>query len=496
MRNFRLPWLIGLFYLAFLNTGLLYCQEKAFSFSDSAILQRLKTDIFILASDSLEGREAGTHGDTMASAYIIDSFRKIGLEPAGSDSGSYIQLVANEYNNFPRDENFLHTDYREYSYRKDFGLTSFSANDKITGELLDVGHGICDSILVFNDYSGKESPSERVLLMEFPLPGNLPNDSTTLARLSIRERLEEAFRRGALGVILWNPDSPEYPELFDFKHPSIVQGAVLFVVEDVAKELKKSEGQSVYLMTTRLKSKMNYTNVIGFLNNRASQTVIVGAHYDHVGLNKRGNPRCGADDNASGVAMMLELARFLTQRDNSSFNYLFIAFGAEELGMIGSSYFCEHPVIPMDEVAYMCNFDMVGRLGAEGNRITALATETSPQWNLIYRDMPKFPFRIKPYKGPSSFSDQECFYKKKIPIFYITTGLHADYHTYRDRPERINYTGMIPITKFAEEFIIRTEKIGHIGFQKVSGKATFLSDLNYYIKQIGHLFDMPLQDWP
>ncbi|MBE0647276.1 MAG: M28 family peptidase [Bacteroidales bacterium] len=496
MRHHSYLWLLGLFYLAFLSSGLSYSQERVFSFSDSAIIQRLKTDISILASDSLEGREAGTRGDTMASVYIINRFMEIGLQPANNDSGSYLQQVTFDYNDFPRDENFLHTDHRAYKYPKDFGMTSFSSNDKINGELLDVGHGICDSVLAFNDYSGKENPSERVLLMEFPLPENLANDSTTLERLSIRERLEEAFRRGALGVILWNSDSPEYPELFDFKHPSTLQGAVIFVAADVARALKKSEGQSVYLMATRLESTKKYNNVIGFLNNQASQTVIVGAHYDHVGINHRGNPRCGADDNASGVAMMLELARYLQQHCDSSFNYLFIAFGAEELGMIGSGYFCEHPVIPLDEIAYMCNFDMVGRLGAEGNRITALATETSPQWNIIYRDMPKFPFKVKRYKGPSSFSDQECFYKKKVPVFYITTGLHADYHTYRDTPDRINYTGMIPIAKFAEEFIIRTEKIGHIDFQKVSGKATFFSDLNYYIKQIGHLFDMPLQDFP
>lgn len=494
MRNFPLPWLIGLFYLAFLNTGFLYCQEKVFSFSDSAILLRLKTDIFILASDSLEGREAGTHGDTMASSYIIERFREIGLNPVGNDSGSYLQTVTYESRDFPREDNFLYTDGREFNYRTDFGLTSFSANDKVTGELLDVGHGVCDSILGLDDYYGKENPSGRVLLMEFPLPKNLPNDSAALKRLSINQRLEKAFRRGALAAILWNSNSPEYPELFDFTHPSILQGAVVFVTEDVARELKKSEGQSVYLMATTLRIIQHFNNVIGFLNNHAGETVIVGAHYDHVGLNHRRNARCGADDNASGVAMMLELARFLAQHSDTTFNYLFIAFGAEELGMIGSGYFCEHPVIPLDSVAYMCNFDMVGRLGAEGNRITALGTETSPQWNTLYGGMPKYPFRLKLYKGPSSFSDQECFYKNKIPIFYLTTGLHSDYHTYRDKPDRINYTGMIPVIRFAEEFIIRSEKTGHIDFQKVSGKATFFSDLNYYLKQIGHLFDMPLQD--
>ncbi|MBL7138958.1 MAG: DUF4910 domain-containing protein [Bacteroidales bacterium] len=489
MRHLLLCLLFGLCSLA-------HGQEQSFSFSDSAILQRLQQDVFILASDTLQGREAGTIGDSLSVGYIISRYQEIGLEPKGNDSGSFIQPVPYTYSDFPWSENYLYTDYDQYKYRHEFGMTSFSANDKVHGELLNVGHGIVDSLLFRDDYAGRENPEGRVLLMEFPLPDDLPEDSVILNKLSVRNRLAEAFRRGAVAVLLWNSDSHDYPTLFNFKDRDIMPGPVFFITEPVAWKLKKLNGYSIFMKATLNKVHTTYNNVIGFLDRHAAQTVIIGAHYDHVGLNKRNIAKCGADDNASGIALMLELARYLKNQVNSRYNYLFIAFGAEELGMIGSAYFCSHPVIPLEEVAYMCNFDMVGRLGAEGNRITVLGTATSPQWKTIYNEMPEFPFRIKKYKGASNFSDQECFYKEKVPIFYITTGLHPDYHTHHDRPERINYTGMVDITKFAEEFITRTGEAGTIEFQPVSGQATFFSDLNYYIRQIGHLFDMPWQDFP
>ncbi|MFC2101684.1 M28 family peptidase [Bacteroidota bacterium] len=475
------------------STGVMFGQDNTISFSDSAILNRLKTDISMLASDSLEGREAGTRGDTLASAYIIDRFLEIGLLPRGTEPGSYLQPFPYVATYHEWSENFLATDYDVYRFRKDFGMTSLSASDKVDAIILSVGYGVSDSLL-WDDYSEVPDPSEKALLMEIPLPKEYASDSSIVQQQSIRFRVGQAFRRGAAAVLLWNSDSPEYASLFNFDDPEPMPGPVIFIAEPVARELRRLEGQPVRLGARINRIETNCNNLLGWLDNHAAKTVIIGAHYDHVGLNQRGNARCGADDNASGVAMMLELARFFSQRPDSSFNYLFVAFGAEEKGLIGSSYFCDHPIVPLDEVAYMCNFDMVGRLGAEGNRITLLATGTSPQWKPLYKSMPKFPFRVKRLKGPSSFSDQECFYKKSIPIFYLTTGLHPDYHTYRDRPNRINYTGMVPIAKFAEEFIVRTEKIGTIEFREVSPWTEFGSDLSYYFKQIGHLFDMPLQD--
>lgn len=477
-------------------SGLLQGQESNFSFSDSAILSRIKRDTFILASDSFEGREAGTKGDSLATAYILSRFREIGLRAKGVNSDSFFQEIPYEITVHSRTDNFLATDYGAYRYRRDFGMTSFSANYKVDADLLVIGSGIVDSTLHRDDYAGKEYPAGRVLLMEFPLPKDLTNDSVIRTRCSIRNRLAEAFRRGAAGVLLWDSDSPDYPGLFDFTNAFPMTGPVIFVAQSVARQLKKLEGQPVHLGAGITRIDKTFHNIIGWIDNHALQTVILGAHYDHEGINRAGSVRCGADDNASGVALMLELARNLKLKGSDRFNYLFIAFGAEESGMVGSDYFCTNPVVPLETVAFMCNFDMVGRLGAEGNRITALGTATSPQWKEVYAALPKPPFRVKKYKGASSFSDQECFYSNQIPLFYLTTGMHPDYHTHRDRPERINYTGMVGIVRYAEAFINGAAEQDSVAFHQVSGWKTLIADLDYYVRQIGHLFEIPVEDWP
>ncbi|MFH1161321.1 MAG: M28 family peptidase [bacterium] len=481
--------------LLVLSGSLVHSQQSTFSFSDSAILHRLKTDIYMLASDSFQGRQVGTKGDSLACEYLVSRYREIGLEPRGEPGGSYLQRFSYKTIYHPPSGNYLYTDYDHYLYRTDFGMVAFSANGKATGKLLNIGYGIFDSVSRVDDYTGKPEPAGRVLLMELPLPDAISGDSLRRMELSVRNRLSEAFRRGAVAVLLWNSDTPGYKDLFDFKRTDTLSGKVIFVTEAVANRLKKLAGQSVHLNATVIRMKIESNNLVGFVDNQATKTVILGAHFDHVGLNSRGVAKTGADDNASGTALILELARYLKNRGEPTCNYLFIAFGAEEEGMVGSNYFCKHPVIPRDQVIFMCNFDMVGRLGAEGNRLTALGTATSPQWKEVYRKMPKFGFRLKKYKGASNFSDQVCFYKEKIPIFYLTTGMHSDYHTHRDRPERINYTGMVQITRFTEEFITLAGQAGEIDFSKVSPWATLFSDLNYFIKQIGHMFEIPLQDW-
>lgn len=496
MRLFCLRLLSVLFLLPAGFSGFLLGQTPPCSFSDSAILVRMHRDIRILASDSFLGREAGTPGDSLATLYILDRFRETGLEPKGTDSGSFLQPFDFTRRDFPRVENFLATDYDAFDYRRDFGITALSACGRADGKLLVIGSGIVDSVSGRDDYAGREDPEGRVLLMEFPLPVAFRSDASAMERLSVRNRCAEAFRRGALAILLWHSDDPGYSALFDFDRSDTLSGPVLFITERVARQLESLEGQPVRLGAATHLIITTCHNIVGMVDNGAPTTVVIGAHYDHEGLNRAGKPRCGADDNASGMALMLELARYLKLQGNHRFNYLFIAFGAEELGMIGSDYFCAHPVVSLERVAFMCNFDMVGRLGAEGNRITALGTATSPQWKEIYAGLPKPPFRVKRYKGASSFSDQKCFYSNGIPLFCLTTGMHPDYHTHRDRPERINYTGMAGIVRYAEAFINGATEKDSLAFRKVSGWKTLFADLDYYVRQIGHLFEIPAEDWP
>lgn len=200
----------------------------------------------------------------------------------------------------------------------------------------------------------------------------------------------------------------------------------------------------------------NADNVIGFLDNGAPLTIVIGAHYDHLGTGHQGSSKDslgvgkihnGADDNASGTAGLLELARYYsTNNIKENYNFLFIAFGAEELGLVGSKYFTEHPTLPLEKITAMLNMDMIGRLNpAQG--VSVIGYGTSKKWPEIFEGITP---AIKFYTGHdgNGGSDQTSFYKKDIPVLFFHTGGHPDYHMPTDDPDKINYPGLIGILDF------------------------------------------------
>lgn len=197
-------------------------------------------------------------------------------------------------------------------------------------------------------------------------------------------------------------------------------------------------------------------NIIAFLDNGAPLTIVIGAHYDHLGTGHQGSSKDslgvgkihnGADDNASGVAGLLELARYYSTNNlKESYNFLFIAFGAEELGLIGSKYFTEQPTLPLDKITGMLNMDMIGRLNPEQG-VAVIGYGTSKKWPEIFKGITP---KIKFYTGHdgNGGSDQTSFYKKNIPVLFFHTGGHPDYHMPTDDPEKINYSGLTGIIDF------------------------------------------------
>jgi len=195
--------------------------------------------------------------------------------------------------------------------------------------------------------------------------------------------------------------------------------------------------------------------VIGYIDNGAPTTVVLGAHYDHLGygedhnsLQRGSTPQIhnGADDNASGTAALMELARLEKGSKAKSNNYLFIAFSGEELGLYGSKYFTEHPTVDLAQVNYMINMDMVGRLNDSTEMLTVGGFGTSPAWGLAFAGTGK----SKLFTGPMHFrfdssgvgpSDHTSFYLKNIPVLFYFTGLHPDYHRPTDDWNKINYAG-------------------------------------------------------
>lgn len=191
-------------------------------------------------------------------------------------------------------------------------------------------------------------------------------------------------------------------------------------------------------------------NIIGFLDNKAAYTIIIGAHYDHLGLGENGssldaNPQNkihnGADDNASGVAGLIELARYFeSNKKKESYNFLFIAFSGEELGLFGSKFFAEHPTIDLTKVTYMINLDMIGRLDPATKSVAVSGTGTSDVWETELKKLSS-DLKIKTDSAGIGPSDHTSFYLKNIPALHFFTGSHSDYHKPSDDWEKINYSG-------------------------------------------------------
>lgn len=214
-------------------------------------------------------------------------------------------------------------------------------------------------------------------------------------------------------------------------------------------------------------------NVIGFLNNDAPLTIIIGAHYDHLGLGADGNTldpgengkiHNGADDNASGTAGVLELARYFATNDKKEkFNFLFICFSAEELGLIGSKTFCNDPSLPLSSVNYMINLDMIGRMDPLLKKLIIYGVGTAKDWIPLIEQLPT-DFQIKKDSAGIGPSDQTSFYLKNIPALHFFTGQHRDYHKISDDYEKINFDGEKSILEYIVRLIEKTESLPKFTF--------------------------------
>lgn len=212
-------------------------------------------------------------------------------------------------------------------------------------------------------------------------------------------------------------------------------------------------------------------NVAGFIDNGAKTTVIIGAHYDHLGYGAHGSLHIGepaihngADDNASGVAVMLQLAETLKNGPKTN-NYLFIAFSGEERGLWGSNFFAKEPTIKLENVNYMINMDMVGRLNEE-NTLAVNGTGTSPVWKETLENLNNGGFKLVLSESGVGPSDHTSFYLKDIPVLHFFTGQHDDYHKPSDDVEKVNFEGMDKIGSYIFALISELDDDGELAFTK------------------------------
>jgi len=209
-------------------------------------------------------------------------------------------------------------------------------------------------------------------------------------------------------------------------------------------------------------------NVIGYIDNQAVTTIIIGAHYDHLGMGEfssrqPGEPAIhnGADDNASGVAGMIRLAQYLKNSEATNNNYLFIGFSGEELGLHGSKHFVENPSIDLTDVNYMLNMDMIGKLNTE-KVLVINGAGTSPVWKEVLPKIEVDGIQIETNDSGVGPSDHTSFYLKDLPVLHFFTGAHDDYHKPSDDSEDVNFEGIQSVTNFIIALIEKlddTEKL-------------------------------------
>lgn len=220
-------------------------------------------------------------------------------------------------------------------------------------------------------------------------------------------------------------------------------------------------------------------NIVGFLNNDAEYTIVVGGHYDHLGLghdnnsleaNSKGEIHNGADDNASGVAGIIELAYALSENNiKENYNFLFIAFTGEELGLLGSKKWCDDPTLELSKVNCMFNMDMIGRLDPDTKRLLVSGTGTSDKWLKNINASNNY-FSLKLDSSGTGPSDHTSFYNNNIPVLHFFSGQHSDYHKPSDDIEKINLEGTVKIIEFIYSIIMKTNDESKLKFYKTKTK--------------------------
>ncbi len=234
--------------------------------------------------------------------------------------------------------------------------------------------------------------------------------------------------------------------------------------------------------TTNADSTITGNNVIGFINNNAEKTIVIGAHYDHLGYGGEGSlyrgeekaVHNGADDNASGVAVMLNLAeRLKVKNDNAEIkdknNYLFMSFSGEEMGLLGSNYFSKNPTIDAKSINYMINMDMVGRLKADST-LAVYGLGTSPMFKQTIKSN-NDKFKLVENESGVGPSDHTSFYLIDVPVLHFFTGQHEDYHKPADDSEKLNYEGMDLISDYIFDIISDLDDNGELVFRKTKNES-------------------------
>lgn len=471
-----MKYFFKIFILSALACGnICHSQTIKFEQTNDAIASRLKKDISILASDSLMGRETGTEGEKMAHDYIISQYKAMGIPPYFFGK-SYLQSFTYKDSPSLGDSNYFTIDGKPFILGEDYYPLSFSASAKISAGYIIVHYGISLPSSDYNDYKYKSGLKGRIFVIETDLPEKFKTDTNFIKFLDLQKKIDTATAYGAAGIIFVNSDvnKGDPSEKFSsYTVPSSIP--VIFAKGKALRRLHSKRNTNATVISVDIKRKiMTGYNIASYIDNQAPTTIIIGGHYDHLGMGKEDSrytdtvPQIhnGADDNASGTAAVIELARYFMNSSCKKHNYLFMNFSGEEKGLYGSSYFTKSSLFDTSKVAYMLNLDMVGRYDTSKVGLDIIGTGTSQVWDTLISLNKPADLKIKSTKTGFEGSDQMSFYLKNIPVLFLFTGIHPDYHMPGDDADKINFNGETKIVKFAEKLIESTDTILKIPFSK------------------------------
>lgn len=524
MRNSAVPFLPTMFRFrrnarlaafALIALAGLGWQDDTFALdrSTSATTVRLMQDVEALAADEMQGRGVGTLGLEKAADFIRDEFRELGLA-SGTPDGDYRQefrvTVESEIDDERTHLRLTSPEGQELDLKRGETWQALFAGGNGTADapIVFVGYGITAPEANYDDYAGIDVQGKIVLLLrreprqddeQSPFAGK-----ENSKHAFVTTKLKNAKEHGAAAVLMVNdlrgavgPHGEEgqdpvlEPDAFGSTAAGIPMlqitrkladdllsaapikagDTTIASIEQAEKRIDETmtpisaplAGWSASLSSHAEARSFEAANVVGVIEGEgphADETIVIGAHYDHVGLGGYGSRKPalrqihnGADDNASGTAALLELARrFAESEAKPARRLVFIAFSGEERGLLGSNYYVAHPLFPLEETVAMINFDMVGRL--RENKLSVYGLGTAEEFPALLDRLPN-PSEIvyDRIEGVMPNSDHYGFHLKKIPAIHFFTGLSEEYHTPEDDIELINFDGMTGVLDLTEAFI-------------------------------------------
>lgn len=422
--------------------------------SEKKVIRQLKKDIGYLASDKLEGRRTGSEGERLAAEYIVNYYVAEGIS---GYNGKYIYPFTFTHGRTQGQNTRITVNGTDLKKAKLAFPLSFSGNAKVQDEVIPgvMEQGKLWMIPMFDDEEQAKDPHFNWEKSAF-------------------ERAEKAIKAGATGIVFYDQYNAKYPAEFNKRTEyEALSVPIVYITYDgytkyIGSDKTNTTPTVIVELDTDLKDKkLTGNNILAYINNNAKYTVVLGAHYDHLGHGEDGNSlyaakdgsiHNGADDNASGTAALMQLAARIDNAGLKNYNYIFMHFSAEELGLIGSKKIVEELGLDSSKVAYMINMDMVGRLNDSTHALTVGGIGTSPAWGKVVNKNDER-FKIAFDSSGVGPSDHSSFYYKGIPVLFFFTGTHSDYHKPSDDADKINYQGQAQIMDYVYTITARMDAL-------------------------------------